>query len=269
MSQVSGKKWPTLFISHGGGPWPWMDFGPQNPYQGLRAYLENIPQKLGKPQAILVISGHWEEKSFTVMTHEQPPMLYDYYGFPDETYKIHYKAQGSTTLVRRVHELLNKAGMPCEDDAERGFDHGVFVPLGVMFPKADVPLVQLSMKKTYDVQDHLNLGRALAPLREEGVLIVGSGLSYHNLREFGQPRAIPASKQFDAWLTAAVTSGTGQEREEKLRHWSEAPAARLAHPREDHLIPLMVAAGAAPEESAVKVYSDQMFGLEVSGFQFG
>ncbi len=269
MSQDSQKRWPTLFISHGGGPWPWMEFGPQNPYRVLQEYLKDIPKHLGRPQAVLVISGHWEERDFTVMTHAQPPMLYDYYGFPEETYKIRYEAPGSPALVQRVHELLQNARIPCQDNAERGYDHGVFVPLAVTFPQADVPIVQLSMKKGYDVQQHLDLGRALAPLRDEGILIVGSGLSYHNLREFGQPRAIPVSKQFDAWLTAAVTRGTGREREQELLRWESAPAARQAHPREDHLIPLMVALGAASEERGTKVYSDQMFGLEVSGFQFG
>ncbi|WP_141735190.1 DODA-type extradiol aromatic ring-opening family dioxygenase [Oligoflexus tunisiensis] len=263
------KKWPTLFISHGGGPWPWMDFGSHNPYEGLRRYLESLPATLGRPQAILVISGHWEEHAVTVMTHLEPPMLYDYYGFPESTYQVRYPAPGSPALVQRVHTLLQAAGISCQENATRGFDHGVFVPFAVVFPKADVPIVQLSMKKGYDVQEHLDLGRALAPLREEGILIVGSGLSYHNLREFGQPHAIPVSRQFDSWLTQAVTGSTGAEREDKLRHWEEAPAARLAHPREDHLIPLMVAAGAARDERATRVYGDQMFGLEVSGYQFG
>jgi aromatic ring-opening dioxygenase catalytic subunit (LigB family) len=264
------KRWPTLFISHGGGPWPWMEFGPRNPYLTLQNYLKNIPASLGgKPRAILVISGHWEEKDFTVMTHPEPPMLYDYYGFPEETYKIRYPAQGSPALAQRVRDLLDKAGLRSDTNAERGYDHGVFVPFAVSFPEADVPIVQLSMKKAYDVQQHLDLGKALAPLRDEGILIVGSGLSYHNLREFGQPRAIPVSREFDAWLTEAVTHGTGQERDDQLLRWASAPAARLAHPREDHLIPLMVTVGAAREERGVKVYSDQMFGLEVSGFQFG
>jgi aromatic ring-opening dioxygenase catalytic subunit (LigB family) len=247
-----------------------MHFGTPNPYQALLEYLQNIPAALGgRPKAVLVISGHWEEKDFTVMTHERPPMLYDYYGFPEETYKIRYPASGSTALVERVHQLLQKAGLPYRDNAERGFDHGVFVPLAVTFPQADVPIMQLSMKKNYDVQEHLALGKALAPLRDEGILIIGSGLSYHNLREFGQARAIPASQQFDAWLTEAVTHSMGKEREQQLVRWAEAPAARQAHPREDHLIPLMVAVGAATAEPGIKVYSDLMFGLEVSGFQFG
>jgi aromatic ring-opening dioxygenase catalytic subunit (LigB family) len=263
------KRWPTLFISHGGGPWPWMDFGPHNPYVGLRRYLESLPSTVGRPEAILVISGHWEEQAVTVATHPEPPMLYDYYGFPEATYKVRYPAPGSPALAQRVKGLLQAAGIPCQENAERGFDHGVFVPFAVAFPKADIPIVQLSMKKGYHVQEHLDLGRALAPLRDEGILIVGSGLSYHNLRDFGQAHAIPVSKQFDAWLTQTVTASRGPTREEKLRHWAEAPAARLAHPREDHLIPLMVAAGAAADEPATRVYGDQMFGLEVSGYQFG
>lgn len=270
MTTTHNKKWPTLFISHGGGPWPWMDFGPSNPYRGLTEYLQKMPAAVGgKPKAILVISGHWEEKDFTVMTSLKPPMLYDYYGFPAETYAIRYAASGSAALVARVQELLGQARIPLLTDGTRGYDHGTFVPLAVSFPEADVPVVQLSMKKGYDVGDHLKLGQALEPLRSEGILIIGSGLSYHNLREFGQPRAIPAAQEFDRWLNEAITTADLKAREENLKRWAAAPSARLAHPREDHLIPLMVAAGAASSELATRVYTDQMFGLAVSGYQFG
>jgi aromatic ring-opening dioxygenase catalytic subunit (LigB family) len=261
---------PTLFISHGGGPWPWMNFGAMDPYAGLRRYLQALPEQTGgKPKAILVVSGHWEESDFTVMTHERPSLFYDYYGFPDETYRLNYEASGSPALAERVHTLLQKAGISLRSNTERGFDHGVFVPLAVSYPAADVPILQLSMKKGYAVDEHLALGRALAPLRDEDVLIIGSGLSYHNLAAFGRRDGIMASQEFDAWLTQAVTQDVGAARADHLRQWDKAPAARLAHPREDHLVPLLVAAGAAHEDKALKVYSDQMFGLEVSGFQFG
>ncbi len=267
--RVVGMKLPTLFISHGGGPWPFMDFGAENPYIGLSRYLQDYPKKIGaKPRAILAISAHWEERDFTVMTSAKPPMLYDYSGFPDHTYKVVYGAAGSPELAQRVRELLQAAGIPSKEDSKRGFDHGVFAPFAVSHPQADVPIVQLSIRKDYDPQAHLALGRALAPLREEGILIVGSGLSYHNLRAFG-PQAMPASREFDAWLSEAVCVKDAATRNGKLILWDRAPAARKAHPREDHLIPLMVVAGAAGEDLGVKTYSDQMFSVEVSGFQFG
>ncbi len=269
MSNQRSSQLPTLFISHGGGPWPFMDFGADNPYEGLARYLREYPQKLaGKPKAILVVSAHWEEREFTVMTSPQPPMLYDYYGFPDHTYRVVYGASGSPELARRIQELLQLAGIPSKEDSKRGFDHGVFAPFAVSHPQADVPIVQLSIRKDYDPKAHLAMGRALAPLRSEGILIVGSGLSYHNLRAFG-PQAAPASREFDAWLTQAACAENPELRSERLMNWSQAPSARKAHPREDHLIPLMVVAGAAGSDLGVKAYTDQMFSVEVSGFQFG
>jgi aromatic ring-opening dioxygenase catalytic subunit (LigB family) len=195
-------------------------------------------------------------------------MIYDYHGFPEHTYRVRYEAPGSPELARRVRELLDQAGIASAEDAKRGYDHGVFTPFSVSHPDADIPIVQLSIRHGYDPQEHIDLGRALAPLRDEGVLIVGSGLSYHNLRNFGD-QAYPASRAFDDWLTAAVTEKDARTRNERLLRWSEAPAARVAHPQEDHLIPLMVAAGAAGEDPGVKSYSDRMMGVEVSGFRFG
>lgn len=215
-----------------------------------------------------MISGHWEEEQFTVMTHPHPPMLYDYYGFPEHTYHVQYKAPGSPELARRVRDLLAAADITSREDSERGFDHGVFTPFAVSHPQADVPIVQLSMLRNYDPQLHLDLGRALAPLRDEGVMIVGSGLSYHNLRMMNR-QAGPISRAFDSWLTSAICESDSNIRDERLKHWAEAPGARFAHPREDHLIPLMVVAGAAGEDQGVKTYSDEFMGVEVSGFQFG
>lgn len=264
------QKLPTLFVSHGGGPWPWMEWGTNNPYTSLSKYLRNLPQGLPiRPKALLVISAHWEEQEFTVMTHPQPPMLYDYYGFPEHTYSIRYQAPGSPVLAKRVRELLQGAGISSAEDDQRGFDHGTFVPLAVSFPEADIPVLQLSLKQGLNVQEHLALGKALEPLREEGVLIFASGLSYHNLREFNQTRAVQGAKNFDDWLTSVATLANSEERNQKLMGWTEAPSARQVHPREEHLIPILVAAGAAGLNLGRKVYGDQMFGMAVSGFQFG
>ncbi len=262
---------PTYFISHGGGPWPWLKAETAGVYDRLEASLRAMAGELGeRPRAILAVSGHWEEREFTVMSGEAPPMVYDYSGFPPHTYSIKYPAPGSPEVARRVVELLEQGGVPARTDDARGFDHGVFAPLYVAYPEADVPVVQLSILKNYDPGAHLAAGRALAPLRDEGVLIVGSGLSYHNLRQFG-PGAAGASKEFDGWLTEAVCARTAEERNDRLRAWAGAPSARSAHPREDHLVPLFVAAGAAERERAVRVYHEDAFfgGISVSSYRFG
>ncbi|HYE36035.1 class III extradiol ring-cleavage dioxygenase [Methylocaldum sp.] len=263
-------KLPTYFISHGGGPWPYMeDF--RKVLSALEASLKDMPRQIGvTPKAVLVISGHWVERDFTVMSSPNPPMIYDYLGFPKHTYHVEYSAPGSPELARRVQELIRAAGMPARLDPERGLDHGAFVPLVIMYPDAKVPVVQLSLKGGYDPAEHLAVGRALAPLREEGVLIVGSGLSYHNLRQWG-PGAKTASKTFDAWLQDTLLHADPAERAKRLLDWSQAPAARQAHPREDHLIPLMVAVGAAEDERATVVYhEEELFGgVTASSFRFG
>lgn len=262
---------PTYFISHGGGPWPWLKTEMRGAYDKLEASLRELPRELGAvPRAILAVSGHWEEADFTVMAGERPPMLYDYSGFPEHTYRIEYPAPGSPALARRVEELLAASGFAVRADASRGFDHGVFAPLAVAYPQADVPVVQLSIRSDYDPEAHLAAGRALAPLRAEGVLILASGLSYHNLRQFDARARVP-SREFDEWLTEAVCGAEGEERHERLRAWRDAPSARAAHPREDHLIPLMVAAGAAEGEAGMRVYHEDAFfgGITVSSFRFG
>lgn len=268
---MSATKLPTYFISHGGGPWPYMKAETGRTYDQLEASLVAIARELGaKPKAVLMISGHWEAPEFTVMTSPEPPMVYDYSGFPAHTYRVRYAAPGSPALAKRVETLLQGAGVPVREDAQRGYDHGAFTPLAVMYPEADVPVVQLSLKHGYDPRAHLAVGRALAPLRDEGVLIVGSGLSYHNLFEMWSPRAKDASARFDAWLQEALAASPAERREQLLR-WDQAPAARQAHPQEDHLIPLMVAVGAAEEEPAEVVYhQDDFFGqVTASSFRFG
>lgn len=262
---------PTHFISHGGGPWPWikdqmpMDFGP------LERSLQAIPRDLGTtPRAVLVVSGHWEAPAFTVQTNPHPPMVYDYGGFPEFAYHLQYPAPGAPEVARRIVELLTAAGIEAREDPERGFDHGVFAPLYVMYPEADVPILQLSLVHGYDPAAHLEAGRALAPLRDEGVLIVGSGLSYHNLRFLG-PAGGPASRAFDRWLTHAVVESPPERRTELLLDWEKAPAARDAHPREDHLVPLLVAVGAAEDETAEVTYHEDAFAgaISVSSYRFG
>jgi len=262
---------PTYFVSHGGGPWPWMkdQYGPT--YARLEDSLVDIKRQVGaRPKAILVVTAHWETEDFMVSSSPAPGMIYDYGGFPPHTYQIRYPAPGEPQLAARVAQLLNDAGQRAGLDAERGFDHGTFSMLAPIHPEADVPVVQLSIRRDYDPAAHLAAGRALAPLRDEGVLILGSGLSFHNLRLFGQGGAL-ASHAFDAWLQHVLLELPPAAREQALAHWSEAPYARHAHPREDHLVPLWVALGAAEQEEAACVYHEENFfgALTVSSFRFG
>jgi aromatic ring-opening dioxygenase catalytic subunit (LigB family) len=262
---------PTYFVSHGGGPWPFMKDQTGNAYDQLEASLVDMPRQLGqRPSAVLVVTSHWEAADFMVSSSAAPGMIYDYGGFPPHTYQIRYPAPGHPALAQRVADLARGAGHPVTLDDARGFDHGTFSMLYPVYPDADMPVVQLSIRHGYDPETHLALGRALAPLRDEGVLIIGSGLSYHNLRQFG-PGGTLASQQFDGWLQHVLLDLPPDQRSAALRRWSEAPSARVAHPREDHLVPLFVALGAAEQEVAACVYhEDAFFGsLAVSSFRFG
>ena len=267
---MSETRLPTYFISHGGGPWPYVA-EMRARLQVLEASLVDIPRQIpARPRAILMVSGHWEAGQFRVMGNAHPPMVYDYYGFPAHTYSIRYQAPGAPDVARRVQQLGQAAGIPIQFDEQQGFDHGTFAPLAVMYPDADVPVLQLSLKAGYDPAAHLAIGRALAPLRDEGVLIIGSGLSYHNLRLMGPAATLP-SAQFDHWLQQAVVASAPAQRVAQLLQWDKAPAARICHPAEDHLIPLMVAVGAAEDETATLVYHEAGFfgGVTASSFRFG
>jgi aromatic ring-opening dioxygenase catalytic subunit (LigB family) len=226
-------------------------------------YLRELPDTLpAAPRAILVVSGHWEEQAFAFTGGERPGLIYDYYGFPPETYRLEWPAPGAPWLAGRGAALLRGAGLPAAIDPERGFDHGVFVPLKVAFPDADIPVVQMSLHASLDPALHLAAGKALEPLRDEGVLILGSGMSFHNLRAMGDPRVAEPSREFDRWLTEAAAAGP-----DALAGWAQAPWARLCHPREEHLIPLMVAAGAS-DSAGTHDYGEMVLGGAVSAFRF-
>lgn len=269
---MSKSPLPVYFISHGGGPWPWIKEMASH-FSILEKFLRELPGQLKeKPKAILMISGHWEEKEFTIMTNPHPPMLYDYGGFPEHTYRIKYSAPGSLNVAGEVKELLLQHNIAVLEDSKRGFDHGAFVPLYVMYPEADVPVVQLSLRNNLDPETHIRVGRALRSLRDQGVLIICSGLSFHNLRLMmrdAHDAKIP-SQQFDRWLQNTVLNLTGSGRNDEIISWQKAPSARISHPREDHLIPLMVAIGAAEDEPAELCHHEEFMGaIAISSFKFG
>ena len=268
---MSDAKMPTLFISHGGGPCFFMDWtmGPRDTWDALARWLRSMPEALPEPpKALLVVSAHWEAPVPTVTSAAAPPLFFDYYGFPAHTYELTWPAPGSVPLAARVRALLGTTGIDSAEDGRRGFDHGVFVPLKVAYPDAGIPTVQLSLQAGLDPARHLAMGRALEPLRSEGVLIVGSGMNYHNMRGFMSPASLPASKRFEAWLEGAVQAPQ-PERDAALARWTSAPSARECHPREEHLLPLMVAAGAAGADRGRLGFRGEAMGVAIASVAFG
>ena len=269
---MSETKQPAIFIPHGGGPCFWIDFPPPfgpNAWDGLRAHLAHLVKSLPeRPKAFVVVTAHWEEEKPTVSTATAPGMLFDYFGFPAHTYQLSYPAPGAPAIAAEVKRLIAGAGLPVGENAERGFDHGVFVPFLIVDPEAAIPVVMLSLQRDLDPALHIAVGKALAPLREQGIAIVGSGMSFHDLRHFrdGDGRA---SAIFDAWLDETLTKSAPAERETRLTHWSEAPSARACHPREEHLLPLMVVVGAAGGEAGAHDFREAIGGKVISGFRFG
>jgi 4,5-DOPA dioxygenase extradiol len=256
-----------LFIPHGGGPLPLLgDKG----HRHLVKFLQEIPSDLGQPSAILVISAHWEENIATITSGANPALIYDYYGFPEASYQIQYPAPGSPGLADKIFQLLTHSGIEVRLDRERGFDHGLFVPLKIMFPEANIPCVQLSLVRGLDPVTHINIGKALSALREENVLILGSGFSFHNLGAFFVRNSeSPDLKNtaFEEWLIDSCTSPalSAGERETRLIHWRDAPYANYCHPREEHLLPLHVCLGLS-DAPARLVFNAEVLGKKASAF---
>ena len=263
--------WPTLFIPHGGGPCFFMEppaAWPGNTWDGMAAFLRGLDASFGRrPRAVVVVSGHWETERPTLNIAERPPLLFDYHGFPEHTYHLTYPVVGAPEIADRVRELLRGACITTDVEDDRGLDHGVFVPFKLVYPDADVPILQLSLQRGLDAAGHLAIGRALAPLRDEDVLIVGSGMSYHNLRGLFSGRGGEEADAFDGWLADAVVDPG--RRENALSGWRLAPGALEAHPEAEHLLPLMVAAGAAAGETGTRIYAERVLDKPISGFRFG
>lgn len=260
-SATAGILLPTLFLSHGGGPCFFMEggmFAEMDKHSRHAEFYRRLPSLLpAPPSAILVISAHWEgEAKVIVQSGAAPPMLFDYYGFEKEAYELKFPAPGAPGVAARVRALLATAGIPSGSDDARGFDHGVFVPLLLAYPKADVPVPQLSLRGSLDPGLHLRIGAALAPLRREGVLIFGSGAATHNLGAIRRgagagPAVSPQAKAFIAWLNETLTAVAPAERLRRLEAIErEAPHYRDMHPRSEHLTPLFVAVGAAAPAAA-------------------
>lgn len=262
---------PTYFIPHGAGPCFFMDWQPPGLWEPMAHWLRHLATELpDKPRALLVISAHWEADQPTINGMHQQGLLFDYGGFPEHTYALTWPAPQAPCLADRVEVLLTAAGMTTQRNDQRGLDHGVFIPLKLVFPDADIPVVQVSLLHGLSPAHHLAMGRALAPLRDEGVLIIGSGMSYHNMRHLQRSdgQVDKASQQFDDWLRRVVVLPR-DEREQALTQWSVAPGGRVAHPREEHLMPLHVIAGAGADDGGAGVFRDVVLGSVQSGFRFG
>ncbi|MBX2869160.1 MAG: dioxygenase [Acidiferrobacterales bacterium] len=255
----------VAYIAHGGGPLPLL--GDQGHVEMVAA-LKRLAKTIGKPDAIVVVSAHWELQVPTVTNAAAPSLLYDYYGFPAEAYEIQYPALGAPQLANDIFSVLTQAGLNPALDDDRDFDHGLFVPLKLMYPAADIPCVQLSLLKSLSSESHLKMGEALSHLDDRNLLILGSGLSFHNLKGFGvNEQSVEENLQFEEWINHTVTSpDMGEvERASRLIDWESAPGARFCHPREEHLLPLHVCYGAAGR-SATEADQFEIMGRKVSNF---
>lgn len=265
----SESKAQIIYFGHGGGPLPLLgDAG----HQKMIDFMKKLPSQLTRPEAILVISAHWEENEATLLGAKYPKMFYDYYGFPDEAYKINYPAPGNPELANRIADTIISHHIPAKLDPQRGYDHGLFIPVNLMYPSADIPCLQLSLLRGLNPAAHIALGKALQSLKTENILVVGSGFSFHNMNAFfgsESDAADPANDDFQDWLIETCSSSFPQtEREQRLTDWAKAPSARYCHPREEHLLPLHVCMGMAGTQAKL-IFDDQILGKRNVAFQWG
>lgn len=249
--------YPSVFVNHGGGPLPLMGQQPD-----LVAHMKEVREKwLPKepPKAIVMVSAHWESNPVRITGSANPPMLFDYYGFPPETYKYQYPAPGDPQLATKIQNLLSKEGIESDLDKKRGYDHGVFIPLMLMFPEANIPVVCVSLHSSLSMTKNLAIGKALSTLRQEGVLIVGSGYTFHNMQAFLTGHKTGSmykqSSDFNEWLKETMLGNR-----DRMANWQDAPGARFCHPREEHLLPLFVTAAAAGEDAQTKLIYEEAAG---------
>jgi len=262
---MSLKRYPALFVSHGA---PTLALETNDTTE----FLRRLGGELGKPRAILCVSAHWNTAVPTVSAAEKPETIHDFGGFPEELYRIRYPAQGAPALAASVSALLSEAAIECETSQGRGLDHGAWVPLRLLYPGAEVPVAQLSVQPRLDPAHHFRIGRALTPLLEEGVLLLATGSVTHNLSKISTGGSPPEwARQFDEWLGRKILEGSKEELLEYRRH---APYAQMAHPTDEHLLPLFVALGAGSGKEGVRpgrsLHRDWTLGsLSMAAYSFG
>ncbi|XP_068626012.1 uncharacterized protein [Battus philenor] len=262
---------PAIFVNHGGGPMPLLG---DKEHEGLTVFLRDEVKKhvnFKEIKAIVLVTAHWEESKVTISSGKQHSLYFDYYGFPPESYKYKYDAPGDPELAERIKKSLEQAGIESKLDSKRGWDHGVFVPMMLINPAADIPIVQVSVLENQDPEQHYNLGRALYEFRKEGVAVIGSGMSYHNMREFMYSRHLKkvVNKEFDDFLNEVCTASDESKRREGLLSWRKQPGASDAHPPRaaEHFMPLIVIAGAGGTTPGERIFNWDMSGtFRLSGF---
>jgi aromatic ring-opening dioxygenase catalytic subunit (LigB family) len=258
--KTAGTSGSVLYFSHGGGPLPILgDKG----HRKMVSFLEDLGQKIQMPEAIIVFSAHWEESLPAILGKEKPGLFYDYYGFPEEAYSIDYDLPGNPELSLRIKNLFADKNIPSKIDEERGFDHGVFIPLKIMYPQGNIPTTQVSLIKGLDPSAHIQLGAALKELLKENVLIIGSGFSFHNMQKFLWGSEYQADDKNDAFQNALIRICTEKSSPETMKdhliNWKDLPSARYCHPREEHLIPLHVCWGLS-ERPGKLIFDDYILG---------
>ncbi|XP_045505712.1 dioxygenase tasH-like [Colias croceus] len=261
---------PALFVNHGGGPLPLLG---DEEHIGLTNFLRDEVKKhvnFKDLKAIILVTAHWEEGKVTISSSKHHDLYFDYYGFPPESYKYKYDAPGNPELAKQIQKTLSESGIEAKLDPHRGWDHGVFVPMMLMNPAANVPIVQISVLSSQDPSEHYKLGEALYKFRKEGIAIIGSGMSYHNMRAFMYARNQDnvVNEKFDAFLNDACTSSNDKRREQLLM-WDAQPQAREAHPPRaaEHFMPLIVIAGAGGKGPGERIFNwDLSNCFRLSGF---
>lgn len=241
----------TVFVSHGGGPMPVLgDPGHQELVSTLKEVTKKLPEK---PSVIIVVSAHWETSGFEITGGFSPSLIYDYYGFPPESYQFRYDSPGEPDLAKRISAQLAEVGIDLKVNITRGYDHGMFIPLMMMYPEANIPVVQISLDQSLSPQKHWEFGEQLAKTLPDGALLIGSGFSFHNMRAFfsaKSPNINAIIHHFQAWLDETVTGAniSLSEAKDRWNHWGDIEGGRYCHPREEHLIPLIVCHGAAQKQ---------------------
>lgn len=256
----------VVYFSHGGGPLPILD---DTSHYKMIQFMKNLPQKIKRPDSIIVISAHWEENIVTIQSGTEPDIMYDYYGFPEAAYSIKYPCKGNTDLALKISGLFSENSVEHRLDNNRAYDHGSYIPLKMMYPNADVPVLQISLHHNLDPLTHLNIGKALRPLLEENVLIIGSGFSFHNMRKFdfdGKNIEDSLNDEFqDKLIEICCNERDEKNKMELFKNWENLPGARYCHPREEHLLPLLVCAGLS-KDVGTKIFDDYILGKRATAF---
>jgi len=266
---MNSKQNPIIFIPHGGGPLPLLG---EKSDHNLIKFLQTLGGTFKKPDVIVVISAHWEETQPTLTSAENNSLIYDYYGFPEASNNTQYATAGQPEMAEKIQQLLQQHKINAQLDTQRGLDHGAFVPLKLIYPQADIPCIQLSLINNLDAAEHIQLGQALNSLRNENILILGSGFSFHNLPALMQPNHSEVDEKnlaFENWLidTCCNPDISESERKDKLIHWQQAPFASYAHPRAEHLLPLHICYGMA-NSAAELIFSDKVLGKKTCAFRW-